>query len=353
LHLIMLVCDRIETIIYLTCYLKFLEENPPPPVTYEISVHREISLGRRDLLLRILGPPPEGVIQTQTSYTTRDGHANRAILYQPSKPPPKGSPLIIMYHGGGYCVGFPEGEEQTCRNLVTTFGAVCLSIAYRLAPEHKYPTGPNDCWDATKWAVANASTLGADPSQGFIIGGTSAGGNITAIIAHKARDENLTPKPTGQYLAIPAICPPHSLPSKYSDLYLSHDQVRTAPILPIEAIDMFMNAYEPNYDDGENFAILNHPRGHADLPPAFFQIDGLDPIRDEGLVYERVLRKEYGIKTRLDVYPGLPHGHWSFFPMLSSAKKFRKEQIEGFGWLLGKEKASMGVEVGEPKMAAV
>ena len=69
----------------------------------------------------------------------------------------------------------------------------------------------------------------------------------------------------------------------------------------------------------------------------------MDPLRDEGLIYATMLEEDNGIKTRVEVYPGLPHGHWGFFPFLESSKKFRKEQVEGFGWLLGKEPVTKSV----------
>lgn len=71
-----------------------------------------------------------------------------------------------------------------------------------------------------------------------------------------------------------------------------------------------MENYAPDHDDAVRFAVLNHPKGHHDLPPAYFQICGQDPLRDEALVYEKVLREEFGVKTKVDVYPGLPHGFW-------------------------------------------
>ena len=98
-----------------------------------------------------------------------------------------------------------------------------------------------------------------------------------------------------------------------------------------------MDAYKPDENNGVLFATLNHPEGHANLPPAFFQIDGLDPLRDEGLIYERVLRKEYNIVTKLNVYPGVPHGHWISFPFLKSSEQFRRDQVAGMGFLLGKK----------------
>lgn len=317
---------------------QFIEKaNLPPPDYSNIAEFKVAAAQRNAEALKVLGQPPPEIKQTELQYPTRDGAKLRAKLYQPVNPPKSGSPLIVMYHGGGFCIGAPEGEEQSCRNFVQAFGAVCISASYRLAPEFKFPYAVKDSWDALKWAAENAKSWGADPSVGFIVGGTSAGGNIAAVLSHVARDEGLSPPLTGQYLAIPAILPESKVPEKYKKYFLSYEQNKNAPVLPVAAIDMFMDAYEPDNDDGIWFAAFNHPKGHKDLPAAFFQVDGLDPLRDEGLIYERVLREEYGIKTKLNVYPGLPHGHWGFFPFLKSSSKFRKEQVQGLSWLLGRE----------------
>jgi len=161
---------------------------------------------------------------SEISYTTRDGHKNRVKLYQPTNPPSSGSPMIMMIHGGGFCMGGPEGDDQTCRNFVHAFGATCISIAYRLAPEFPFPSGPNDCWDALQWAAKNAKSWGADTSAGFVVGGTSSGGNLAAIVAHLARDEKLSPPLTGQYLAIPTLVGRGKMPEKYQKYYFSYEQ---------------------------------------------------------------------------------------------------------------------------------
>lgn len=284
-----------------------------------------------------MGPSPAGVKQTELQYTTEDGTKLRAKLYQPAIPPPNGSPLIVLFHGGGFCTGEPEGEEQTARNFVLAFGATCISAAYRLAPEFKFPHAPKDAWDALRWAAANAISWNADPSVGFVVGGTSSGANLAACVAHLARDEKLSPPLTGQYLAVPTLLPASKVPEKYTKWFLSFEQNRKAAVLPVDAINMFTTAYAPDEDDGVFYASFNHPRGHKDLPPTLFQIDGMDPLRDDSLIYERVLREENDVQTRFYLYPGLPHAHWAFFPFLKSSEKFRKEQIEGMGWLLGRE----------------
>lgn len=73
---------------------------------------------------------------------------------------------------------------------------------------------------------------------------------------------------------------------------------------------------------------------HAGLPPAYFQVCGADPLRDEGLIYEQVLREDAGVRTRLDVFPGLPHGFWSWFPEAEFSRDFQAKTTDGLTWLL-------------------
>jgi acetyl esterase/lipase len=319
-------------------YHQFLDSANLPPVDYHsLDGMRALSDAADAQTLAALGPTPPDIKRTELKYSTRDGTEVRAVLYQPVSPPSNGSPLVVMFHGGGFCVGTPEGEEQTCRNLVRAFNATCISAQYRLAPEYKFPCGVKDAWDCLKWAAANAKTWGADPSTGFVVGGTSAGANISAVLAHVARDENLSPPLTGQYLAVPKVLPFTRVPEKYKEYHLSAEQNKDAPVLPMAAIDTFDKAFEPDNDDAVWYATFNHEKGHGNLPMTLLQIDGMDPLRDEGIIYERVLREEYGIKTKMYVYPGLPHASWLVFPSLKSTQKFRADQVEGFGWLLSRE----------------
>jgi acetyl esterase/lipase len=73
---------------------------------------------------------------------------------------------------------------------------------------------------------------------------------------------------------------------------------------------------------------------HANIPPTYFQVGGMDPLRDEGLIYERILREENNVATKIDLYPGLPHGFWSWWPKASFSKKQHADSIEGLRWLL-------------------
>ena len=89
---------------------------------------------------------------------------------------------------------------------------------------------------------------------------------------------------------------------------------------------------------GDSYSPLMSPvafeTGHKNLPPTYFQICGLDPLRDDALIYDRILREECGVETKVDLYPGLPHGFWSWWPTADFSRKQQQDCVEGLGWLL-------------------
>lgn len=101
----------------------------------------------------------------------RDGFKNRIRVYSPKEEEAAG-PLLVMIHGGGFCLGMAEQEETHCRRWVRNHGGVAVSIEHRLAPEVEYPVPIEDCWDALRWVAAHSDTLKVDPTKGFVLGGT-------------------------------------------------------------------------------------------------------------------------------------------------------------------------------------
>ncbi|SMR43807.1 unnamed protein product [Zymoseptoria tritici ST99CH_3D1] len=283
--------------------------------------------------------PISGVSQRDHEVEMRDGKKIAVRTYHPESPPSDGSPLAVLYHGGGWCIGGLTNEELLCKLLVSKLGMTAVNVDYRLGPEHKFPTAHNDCLDATKWAASNASSLGADPSKGFIIGGTSAGGNITATVSHQWRDEKQSPPLTGSHLMIPAVVAAGHVPEEFAADYKSYGELPNAAILSHKAMDLFADNYCPVEKRSDPiFSPLLWPTGHGGLPPQYFQICGGDPLRDEALIYERLLREKEGTATKVDMYPGQPHGFWSVFPQMKASQKFIGDSVKGVEWLLQQKK---------------
>src|ERR1700758_3481683 len=97
-------------------------------------------------------------------------------------------PLLVFFHGSGFVLLSLDTHDGMCRNLCAGAGCVVVSVDYRLAPEHKFPAGIDDCLHATRWAAVHAAELGSDPMH-IAIAGDSAGANMAAVTALRARDE--------------------------------------------------------------------------------------------------------------------------------------------------------------------
>ncbi|RMJ14313.1 hypothetical protein CDV36_006033 [Fusarium kuroshium] len=278
----------------------------------------------------------DSVYEKEISIPARDGASIRALVYGPKDAPADGSPLAIFIHGGGFILGIAEMETPPCIAVAKAYGCICVSLDYRLSPEVKFPTAYEDCWDAIIWLSKNASSLGADLTKGFILGGSSAGGHISIPLSHRARDEGLSPPLTGVYLGVTPSLPPQALTPKYVPFYRSREALKDGMTLTSKSTALYDVAVEPDFAS-PLWSPLLWPTGHTDLPPTFFQICGADLPRDEALIYERELRLEHGTKTRIIVYPGLPHIFWYNYPSHSAAKKYVDDTSFALGWLLGRE----------------
>ncbi|KAF3765400.1 alpha/beta-hydrolase [Cryphonectria parasitica EP155] len=313
---------------------KALQEHPLPIDNSSLEARKAMAATLVEALRVQLGEPGPGIKKTEVPYQSSDGTVMRAMLFQPDPLPKDGAPVAMLIHGGGFAVGAPETEEMNARQLVREFGFICYTISYRLAPAHKFPSAPEDAWAALQSVAANAKTWGGDLSLGFIVGGTSAGANLAAGLAHRARDKKLSPPLTGQWLACPWLCYDGGLPEPYAGLGCSYEQNAFAPCLSMGSVEMYMEALQPDLKDGR-FNVFGSPEGHDGLPPLYIQISGMDPLRDEAIFYEEELRVKCGVKTRRTIYPGVPHVFWALFPALTAhARRFQEDMKAGFEWLL-------------------
>jgi acetyl esterase/lipase len=169
-----------------------------------------------------------------------------------------------------------------------------------------------------------------------VFGGSSAGAHIVNPLVHRARDEKLEPPLTGVYLSVLPSLAPQNLTDEYKDLYRSREALKDGFTLTSKSIALYDRDVDPDMTS-PLWSPLLWPTGHANLPPTFFQICGADLLRDEGLIYERELRLNYGGRTRVVVYNGLPHVFWYTHPSHSATEEFTKDTVLGLGWLLGKE----------------
>jgi acetyl esterase/lipase len=180
----------------------------------------------------------------------------------------------------------------------------------------------------------NQNVLKVELTKGFILSGISAGGNIVAAISHLARDEALSPPLTGLLISIPAVVSEPVLPPSLRPFYHSWEQNKDEPYgMDRTSCLLFINSYAPD-PASPVFSVLLYPTGHKNLPRTYFQICGQDLLRDDAFIYEHILREECGVETRMDVYPGAPHGFWGLFPACKMAQKWEEDTVDGYEWLL-------------------
>ncbi|KAF9265304.1 alpha/beta-hydrolase [Marasmius fiardii PR-910] len=215
-------------------------------------------------------------------------------------------PLLFWIHGGGFVIGNLHMDDYRLRIASVKLRLSVVNCEYRLAPEHPFPTAVNDLTTALKYVASHPDTFSASLKKGFLVGGQSAGGNLAAVQSWIARDDPFfkdTPL-TGQLLQIPAVIHHQAVPDKYKPFLLSFEQNKDAPILSrensflIPARPFQLELYKASPEDPRASPLLLS--SHRGLPPAFLQVCGLDPLRDEGLLYEKVL-KEAGVPTKLEV----------------------------------------------------
>ncbi|KAJ7732678.1 Alpha/Beta hydrolase protein [Mycena metata] len=210
-------------------------------------------------------------------------------------------PLFVWFQGGGWTDGHLDMDDYHLRATCVEHQISIVNVNYRLAPEHPHPTPLNDCYSALKWAVSSAEVLRTDLKKGFLV------------------------------LQIPPVLHPEAVPEKYKPFLLSYEQNKDAPILSRDNITWCFGRLGGSPTDPEISPLL-YP-SHKGLAPAVIQVCGMDPLRDEGLLYESLLKSE-GVKTKLTVYPGVPHGFNYSFLHLEIGSRWDKEYKAGVRWLL-------------------
>jgi acetyl esterase len=241
-----------------------------------------------------------------------------ARLYQPGKS--SGYPLFILLHGGGWVIGDLESADNMARFLCKHVNCVVLSVDYRLAPEHIFPAAVEDSFVAIQWAAAHAGELGGDPNK-VLVGGDSAGGNLTAVVAQMARRTGNV-KLAGQVLFYAAVDGANlDTPSykEYGERSLG---------LPRRDVEWFLEQYTPDPKDRLDPQVSPLLANDlSNLPPALVVTAEFDVLRDEGEAYARKMQAAGG-KVQLMRCNGMIHGFLSMIGLIKRATLYFEQVAE-------------------------
>jgi acetyl esterase len=247
----------------------------------------------------------------------------RIRIYRPSADEP--APLVTYFHGGGWVIGDIDTHDGTCRTLCHRTAAVVVSVDYRLAPEHRFPAALDDCDAATAWVAEHGSLLGGDPER-LGVAGDSAGGNLAAAVALRARDRG-GPALRAQALVYPAVDFTTERPSVEAN--------GEGYLLTAAAVRWFCAQYLGGQDPADPMAspLLADLRG---LPPAVIAVAEFDPLRDEGRDYAEALG-DAGVPVHLLEFPGLVHGFMGLGALSPASARATDEVWAAFASLLARE----------------
>ena len=223
----------------------------------------------------------------------RDGFLLPARLYAPSD---AALPVLMYFHGGGFTIGSIATHDTLCRVLSSRSGCAVVSLDYRLAPAHKFPTASDDAWDAMQFLSREAKSLGLDGSR-IAVGGDSAGGTLAAVCAVMARDAGISV--ALQMLFYPCTTAHQDTPS--------HARYACGPLLDEPLISWFFDQYVRTRADRDDwrFAPLNADDVEG-VAPAWIGLAEADPLLDEGIAYADKLRAA-GVPVDLEIYRGVIH----------------------------------------------
>lgn len=248
----------------------------------------------------------------------RDGFALPARLYAPSF---EVLPLLLYFHGGGFTIGSIETHDILCRELSRLSGCMVVSLDYRLAPEHKFPTAADDAWDALAWLAAHAEKIGARRGA-LAVGGDSAGGTLAAACALQAR---ASADATGIPLALQLLFYPGL--SAHQDT-ASHAAYADGLVLKRSHIDYFFNLYLRTPADREDWRFAPSLVPEVDgVAPAWIGLAEYDPLFDEGVAYADRLRLA-GVPVDLDIYRGVTHEFIKMGRVLPEARQAHRDAAQ-------------------------
>ncbi|MEO0466692.1 MAG: alpha/beta hydrolase [Pseudomonadota bacterium] len=282
-----------------------LKRNPPYSALGPAKA-REVSASG---LAAVTGPPDQGVAWDEEHVSAGQPSRNIPVrVYRPSDQDPS-APIIVYAHFGGGVIGDLETSHAFCTRIARIVRCPVVSVDYRLAPEHRWPAGLDDCTTVYTWALGQGARLGAPSGQASIMG-DSMGGNFAAVIAQDMDREGL-PTPYLQVLVYPAV--------DATEQTASYAEFGDIAPLTTETMTWFFETYLPEGVDVSDPRISPAQEMVLEgLPPAIVVTAGFDPLLDEGDAYARRLDAA-GVETEYLCFESLAHGFTAFTGVCKAA----------------------------------
>lgn len=233
---------------------------------------------------------------------TPDGHQIPVRIFRPKQITRPGA--IVFFHGGGWVTGNIDTYTATCLTMSALTGHQVCAVDYRLAPEHPFPAGLDDCLHVTRMLIADPALVDAESPEDLILVGDSAGGNLAAAVSYSLREED-SPLPGAQILLYPVTQTNHD---PHTSPYPSVAEYGTGLRLTAAEVRAYVEMYQPDPDQRSSPLIssLAAPdlRG---LPRTLIVTAEFDLLRDEGEAYGHALRAAQ-TPTRIERIDEALHG---------------------------------------------
>ncbi len=239
-----------------------------------------------------------------------------ARVYRPDGEGP--FPTVALFHGGGFVIGDLDTHDNMARAICRGASAVVVSVDYRLAPEHPFPAGVEDCVAVSRWLLERLDEFGGDGR--LAVAGDSAGGNLSAVVAQQV------PGIAAQFLMYPTVDAAGDYPSRQENA--------SGYFLDLPTMGWFAGHY------ASAAAVEDHPMlspmraaSLSGLPPAVIVTAGFDPLRDEGEAYAKALA-ESGVRVEVRRFDSMIHGFMDMGGFSQGAQAAIEESVRLFADLL-------------------
>ncbi|KAK5102764.1 hypothetical protein LTS08_003564 [Lithohypha guttulata] len=335
---------------------------PHPKLSEILETRKQIEDQCQQALTR-LAPCPPHLHEFWIDLLLSDGWTSKTLVVRPRMPKsdfldsPRVTtsktcakrPMILYFFGGGFRAGSPSQVVFPARRFAEQFQATVLCPNYRLAPEHPWPQAMKDGMEITQIISHNqAYHFGADLTHGFILGGLSSGATIAAVVAGLTTTDPtqypLTHPLSGIFLSLPFLFVEEILPPEYKSLWTSRNDNRHAEDFNTASIDEMLstlgcNDYtSPWFSPVNLFSSPDQSRTMSKHPPIYLAANGLDPLRDDAIVYEKMLANA-GVRTELLHFPDDGHTSLTSMSVVNSSKSkdptIEEGTSDGMRWLVG------------------